>query len=82
MAISVGSLFALIITLLVVGILVWLAFYVLQQFAPPEPVGRIIRVVVVVVAVLVLVAVLLNLAGIGSGVRISTLHGVAGWLSA
>ncbi len=74
MAISVGSLFALIVTLLVVGILVWLAFYVLQEFAPPEPVGRIIRVVVVVVAVLVLVAVLLNVAGMGPGIRLSTLH--------
>ena len=80
MAITVGSLFSLIITLLVVGILVWLAFYVLQQFAPPEPVGRIIRVVVIVVAVLVLVAVLLNIAGMGPGIRISTLH--ASWLSA
>jgi hypothetical protein len=74
MAISVGSLFALIITLLVVGILVWLAFYVLQQFAPPEPVGRIIKVIVVVVAVLVLVAVLLNIAGVGTGVRITALQ--------
>jgi hypothetical protein len=80
MIVSVGSLFALIITLLVVGILVWLAFYVLQQFAPPEPVGRIIRVVVVVVAVLVLVAVLLNVAGMGPGIRLSALH--APWLSA
>ena len=80
MIVSVGSLFALIITLLVVGILVWLAFYVLQQFAPPEPVGRIIRVVVVVVAVLVLVAVLLNVAGMGPGIRISALQ--PAWLSA
>jgi hypothetical protein len=71
MAISVGSLFSLIIVLLVVGILVWLAFYVLQHLGPPEPVASIIKVIVVVIAVLVLIAVLLNLAGIGTGVRIT-----------
>ena len=65
MAISIGSLFYLIIILLVLGILVWLAFYVLSQFPVPEPIGRIIRVVVVVVAVLVLIAILLNIAGVG-----------------
>lgn len=71
MAISVGSLFTFIIVLLACGLLVWLAFYVVQQFNPPEPVGRIIRVVVVVIAVLVIVALLLNFAGIGTGVRIT-----------
>ena len=71
MAISVGSLFTLIVVLLAVGLLVWLAFYVVGELAPPEPVGRIIRVIVVVIAVLVLVAILLNLAGIGSGVKIT-----------
>jgi hypothetical protein len=73
MTLTVGSLFSLIIILLVIGLLVWLAFYVLAQFAPPEPVGAIIRVIVVVVAVLILIAVLLNLAGIGTGLRISQL---------
>jgi hypothetical protein len=71
MAISVGSLFTLIIVLLACGLLVWLAFYVIGELAPPEPVGRIIRVVVVVIAVLVLIAILLNFAGIGGGLRIS-----------
>jgi hypothetical protein len=73
MAISVGSLFSLIIVLLVIGLLVWLAFYVLGALGPPEPVATIIRVIVVVIAVLVLIAVLLNLAGIGTGLRISQL---------
>ena len=71
MAISVGSLFTFIIVLLACGLLVWLAFYIVDQFHPPEPVGRIIRVVVVVIAVLVIVAMLLNFAGIGTGVRIT-----------
>jgi hypothetical protein len=68
--ITVGSLFSLIIVLLVVGLLIWLAFYVLEQFRPPEPVGRIIKVVVVVIAVLVIIAVLLQLAGYTTPIRI------------
>ena len=63
MILSVGSLFTFIIVLLAVGLLVWLAFYVVKEFNPPEPVGRIIRVVVVVIAVLVIVAMLLQFAG-------------------
>ena len=71
MALTVGSLFTFVIVLLACGLLVWLAFYVVREFNPPEPVGRIIRVVVVVIAVLVIVALLLNFAGIGTGVRIT-----------
>jgi hypothetical protein len=71
MALTVGSLFTLIVVLLVIGILLWLAFYVLRQFPPPEPLGRIIQVIIVVIAVLILVVFLLNLVGIGGGVRIS-----------
>jgi len=73
MSLTVSSLFTFIIILLVLGILLWLAFYVLQQFNPPEPIGRIIKVVIVVLAVLILVVFLLNLAGIGTGVRITSL---------
>jgi len=70
MAISLGSLFSLIIVLLVLGLLVWLAFYVIGQFPLPDPIGRIIQVVIVVIAVLVLIAILLNLAGMGPGLKI------------
>jgi hypothetical protein len=73
MAISIGSLFVLIIVLLACGLLVWLAFYVVGELAPPEPVGKIIRVVIVVIAVLVIVTMLLNFAGVGPGLRISQL---------
>jgi hypothetical protein len=59
--------------LLVIGLLVWLAFYILGALGPPEPVATIIRVIVVVVAVLILITVLLNLAGIGTGLHISSL---------
>lgn len=71
MAISIGSIFTLVIVLLVLGLLLWLAFYILDSFPLPAPFGRIIRVVVVVVAVLVLVVFLLNLGGIGTGLRIA-----------
>ena len=71
MSLSIGSLFTLIIVLLVVGILVWLAFYVLQNFGPPEPLNRIFRVVIVVIAVLIVVLLLLQLAGIGPGITVS-----------
>jgi hypothetical protein len=73
MDISVGSLFSLIIVLLVVGLLVWLAFYILANLGPPEPIATVIKVIVVVIAVLVLIAILLNLAGIGTGIRITEL---------
>ena len=74
MTLTVGSLFTFVIVLLVIGILVWLAFYVLDNFGPPDPINRIIRVAIVVVAVLILVAFLLNLAGIGTGIRLSGLE--------
>lgn len=64
---SIGALFSLVIILLVVGLLLWLAFYVLSQFAPPDPVGRIIKVVVVVIAVLVIITLLLQFAGVDTG---------------
>jgi hypothetical protein len=50
---------------------VWLAFYVVGQFPLPDPIGRIIQVVIVVIAVLVLITILLNLAGVGTGLHIS-----------
>jgi len=71
MAISINSLFTFIVILLALGLFVWLVFYILTQFPPPEPLGRLIRVIVVVIAVLVLVAFLLNLVGIGGGVRVT-----------
>jgi hypothetical protein len=71
MTLSIGTLFTLIIILLALGLLVWLAFYVLRRFPLPDPFGRIAEVVIVVVAVLILVVFLLSLAGIGPGIRIS-----------
>jgi hypothetical protein len=73
MSLSISTIFTLIIVLLVIGLLVWLAFYILQQFPLPDPIGRIIRVIVVVLAVLVLIVFLLNIAGVGPGIKVSSL---------
>jgi hypothetical protein len=53
----------LLITLLAVGLITWLALWILQQFPLPDPLGRVIRVVIIVVAVLIVIGVLLNLGG-------------------
>jgi hypothetical protein len=72
MTFSISTLFTLIIVLLVLGLLLWLAFYILDQFPLPAPFNRVIRVVLVVLAVLILVVFLLNLAGIGGGIKLNS----------
>ena len=71
MAISIGGLLQFVLILVALGIVVWLAFYVLANFSPPEPLGRIIRVAVMVVAVLIVVVLILNLAGVGTPIHIT-----------
>lgn len=62
--VGIGSLVSLIIILLVLGILLWVVFYVLSQFPTIEPgLGRLIRIVAVVIICLVLISVLLSFAG-------------------
>ena len=77
MTLTVGGLISLLLILLALCVLVWGAFYVIHEMAPPEPIGRIVRVVVIVIAVLVIVVLLLNLAGVGTGLHISQLPGWA-----
>lgn len=43
---------SLLIYLALIGIVAWLATYILQQFPPPEPLARLIRVAIVAFAVL------------------------------
>jgi hypothetical protein len=61
----IGALISLIIYLLVLGLLWWLVIYVLDNFPPPEPANRFIRVVIVVLFVLVAIFIILGLFGIG-----------------
>jgi hypothetical protein len=63
-----GGLISLVFYLLALGVLIWLVFWILDQFAVPEPIGKIIRIIVVVIAVLILISVLLDLAGVSTGV--------------
>lgn len=72
----VGGLITLIIWLLVIGILVALAFWLLTEIPGiPEPIVRIIRIVIIVVTVLVIVTLLLQLVG-GAGLSLPKLSAV------
>jgi hypothetical protein len=68
----IPALINLIFWLLIIGILVALAIWVLGQLGLPEPIRRIIYVAVVVLVVLVVVLLLLQLVG-GGGVQLPKL---------
>lgn len=65
MILSIGGLVTFIIVLVALALVVWLAFYILANFNPPEPLGRVIRVAIVAIAILIIVAILLQFAGYG-----------------
>lgn len=62
----IAALINLIIYLLIFGVLFWLVIYVLDAIPVPQPLNRIIRIVLVVVACLIVILLLLQLVGIGS----------------
>lgn len=64
------SLISLIVYLAVIGLVAYLATYVLGQFPPPDPLGRVLRVAIIVVAVLLVIYVLLGAFGLGSGLPV------------
>ena len=68
----IGTLLSLIVYLLVLGVLLWLVFYVLAQFPPPEPIARIVKVVITIIAVLIALALALQLLG-GVGISVPRL---------
>ena len=57
----------LIVWLLVVGILIALVYWIVDAIPLPQPINRIVKLVVVVVAALVLILLLLDLIGVGGG---------------
>lgn len=63
----IGGLVTLIIYLLVLGVLIWLVYYVVDAIPLPDPLGRIIKLVVVVIACLVVILMLLSLLGVSTG---------------
>lgn len=70
----ISTLITLIIVLLVVGILLWLCWYVIDSIPIPDPPARFIKLAIVVIAVLVVVVYLLNFAGIATGVDVPKLQ--------
>lgn len=67
MVITIGSLFSLLITLLILGVVVWLVNYIIDNIPVANPFGRVVKVVVMVVCSLAAIIVLLQFAGLMSG---------------
>ena len=67
MIISVASIFSLLITLLILGVIVWLTNYAVVTIPIADPLGRVIVVVVTVICAIYAVLVLLQFAGLVSG---------------
>lgn len=63
----IGELITLIIYLLVLGIILWLIYYVLDAIPIPEPINRIVKIAVVVIVSLVVIVLLLQLIGVNLG---------------
>lgn len=61
----IAGLINLIIYLLVLGIVVWLVFYVVDAIPLPEPLNRIVKLAVTVIVALVVILLLLQLVGVG-----------------
>lgn len=66
----IEPLISLVVYLLIAGILIWLAFYVLDSIPIPPPFNQIIRVILVVISVLICIYALLGLVGGAPRVRI------------
>jgi len=56
--------------LIIVLVAVWLVFYAVATFPPPEPLNKFIRFGVVVVAVIVVCILLLNAIGYNTGINL------------
>ena len=63
----IGLLINLIVWLLVVGILYWLAIYVIDAIPLPQPANRVAKIVLTVLVVLIVVLLLLQLVGVDIG---------------
>ena len=63
----IAGLINLVIYLLVLGIVAWLVFYVVDAIPLPQPINRIVKLAVTVVIALVVILLLLDLVGV-SGV--------------
>lgn len=62
----ISVLIQLLVVLLVVGVIWWL----LDYLPVPEPLNRIAKVIVIVVGAIILVVLLLNVAGVNTGISV------------
>ena len=70
----ISALVTLIIYLIVIGILLWLVYYVLDAIPVPEPFNRWAKLLLVVVAVLIIIVLLLQLVGSGGNINLPSLR--------
>lgn len=63
----IGALLTLIVYALVLGLIYWLADYLLGVFPLPDPAGRVVRAALVIISVLVLIGLLLDMVGVATG---------------
>lgn len=59
----IGELITLLIYCLIIGIIIWLALYIIQTIPLPPPFAQVARVVIMVIGCLLLIVVLLQLVG-------------------
>lgn len=62
-AIQGSDLLVGIISLIVVGLIAWLLYFLIDYVAVPEPINKILRVVLMIVIVIILINFLLSLIG-------------------
>lgn len=60
----IGSLITLVIYLIVIGLIVWLLLYAVQNIPLPAPFGQVARVFIVVIGVLIVILLLLQFLGV------------------
>lgn len=59
----ITSLVMLLVYILIIGLIVWLALYVVQTLPLPAPFGQVARVLVMVIACIVVIMLLLQIVG-------------------
>ncbi len=76
---TIGTVVMLFVWIVAICALAWLATWVIGQFSPPEPIGRIALVVIVVVAVVLIILLLVN--AVGGGIGMGTKIGATSWFA-
>lgn len=58
------DLISLLVTILVLGLIIWLCLYVISIIPLPAPFGQVARIIVIVVGVIILIRILLTVTGV------------------